>query len=186
MPREQHQFLDVLDREAAAMRWRRVLHLDRLEAETVPLAEALGRVLAEDVAAGVDVPAFDRSNVDGYALRAEDTYGASEDAPRRLALNAEELPTGVAPRLTVAAGTATAIATGAICPRGADSVLMVEHARVDGASLVVVRPVAPGANVSFAGTDMAMGERVLRLGTRLTARETGVLAAIGRGEVSVV
>lgn len=160
--------------------------MGRLAEEVVPLAEALGRVLAEDVAAGVDVPAFDRSNVDGYALQAGDTFGASEESPRFLMFNPEELPTGVVPRVVLRQGTATPIATGAMLPRGADAVLMVEHARVDGRTLVVGRPVPPGAHVSFAGTDMALGERVLRRGTRLTARETGVLAAIGEGEARVV
>ena len=71
-------------------------------------------------------------------------------------------------------------------PRGADAVLMVEHARVDGACLEVLHPVAPGANLSFAGTDVARGELVLRRGTLLSARETGLLAAIGRADVSVL
>ena len=186
MPREQEQFLDVTDRDTAERRWWDVVRPRILGAETVPLAEALGRLLADDVTAGVDVPAFDRSNVDGFALRAEDTYGASEDAPKRLRANPEEIATGVVPTVSVEPGTASAIATGGMLPRGADAVLMVEHARVVGDDLVVVRPVAPGANVSFAGTDMARGELVLRRGTRLSARETGVLAAIGRGSVEVV
>ena len=85
--------------------------------------EALGRVLAEDVAAEVDVPGFDRSNMDGFALRAEDTYGATEDAPLRLRLNEESIPTGVLPRQEVLPGTATSIATGGKKkePRGAQS-----------------------------------------------------------------
>jgi putative molybdopterin biosynthesis protein len=157
-----------------------------LEAEQVPLAEALGRVLAADVVAGIDVPAFDRSNVDGFALRAEEIYGAAEETPRRLRLNPEELATGVVPRGAVAPGTATVIATGGMLPRGADAVVMVEHTTIDDGDLLVLRPVAPGAGVTFAGTDMARGELVLRKGTRLTARETGVLAAIGRGAVDVV
>ena len=143
-------------------------------------------MLAADVIAEVDVPAFDRSNVDGFAVRAEETYGAAEETPRRFRLNAEELATGVVPRLVVEPGTATPIATGGMLPRGADAVVMVEHAAIDGDGLLVLRPVAPGADVSFAGTDMARGELVLRRGTRLTSRETGVLAAIGRGEVEVV
>ena len=110
----------------------------------------------------------------------------SEEAPRRLEVNPEEIATGTVPSRSVVPGTATAIATGGMLPRGADSVLMVEHARVEADRLIVTRPVAPGANVSFAGTDMARGELVLRRGTRLTARETGVLAAIGRGEAAVV
>lgn len=186
MPREQEQFLEVVDRDTAEGRWWNVLRPETVGEEIVPLDQALGRVLSKDIFAEGDVPAFDRSNVDGYALRAEETYGASEDAPRRLTLNPGEIATGIVPRGDVPTGTATTIATGGMLPRGADSVLMVEHARVADQGLVVTRPVAPGANVSYAGTDMARGELVLRRGTRLTARETGVLAAIGRGEVRVV
>src|SRR5579885_947117 len=150
----QEQFLDVIDRDEAERRFRAVLDLRPLEAEEVPLAEALGRVLAEDVVAPLDVPGFDRSNVDGFALRAEDTFGASEDRPRRLRLNPETLATGVTPTLAVAPGTATAIATGAVVPRGADAVVMVEHTDAEGDALFLRRPVAPGANITFAGTDI--------------------------------
>lgn len=186
MPREQEQFLDVLDRDAAEARWWAVVRPEPLGAVIVPLAEALGRVVAEDVLAGVDVPGFDRSNMDGYAVRAEDTYRAAEEAPVVLRLNPEEVPTGVVPRGAVEGGTATPIATGGMIPRGADAVVMVEHARLAGPNLEVSRPVAPGANLSFAGTDLARGELVLRKGTRLTARETGLLAAIGRAEVLAI
>ena len=94
------------------------------------------------------------------------------------------LATGVVPRQVVGSGTATPIATGAMLPRGADAVVMVEHALAAGdGQLLVQRPVAPGGNVTFAGTDMARGELVLREGTRLSSRETGVLAAIGMGAV---
>lgn len=186
MAREQDQFLEVVDRDEAEARWWAAIRPEVGPTETVPLAEALGRVLAEDVRTEVDVPAFDRSNVDGYALRAGDTFGASEEAPRSLAVNPEDVVTGTVPRLTVAPGSATPIATGAPLPRGADAVVMVEHASLDRDRLLVARPVAPGGNVSFAGTDMARGELVLRKGTRLTSRETGVLAAIGRGDIRAV
>src|SRR5262245_6182532 len=126
-PFRQDQFLTVLDRDEAERRFRAALDLRPLEPEPVPLAEAGGRVLARDVVSPVDVPGFDRSNVDGFAVRAADTFGATEDSPRRLRLNAETIPTGVAPRQEVAAGTAAAIATGAMIPRGADAVVMVEH-----------------------------------------------------------
>jgi putative molybdopterin biosynthesis protein len=185
MAREQEQFLEVVDRDTAERRWWDAIRPQPLGPEPVPLSSALGRVLAEDVASEVDVPSFDRSNVDGYALRAEETFGASEEAPIRLTLNAEEIPTGVVPARPVGAGTATPIATGGMLPRGADAVLMVEHARVEGDRLVVTRPVAPGAHLSFAGTDVARGEIVLRRGVNLTARETGLLAAIGRATVPV-
>jgi putative molybdopterin biosynthesis protein len=187
MAREQEQFLDVLDRDTAERRWWQWLRPGVLEDESVPLAAALGRVLAADVIAGVDVPGFDRANVDGFAVVAAETYGASEEDPRRLRLNAEELPTGVVPRAALAAGTATVIATGGMLPRGADAVVMVEHtAMAPEGTVLVHRPVAPGAGLTFAGTDMARGELVLRKGTRLSARETGVLAAIGCGSVRAI
>jgi putative molybdopterin biosynthesis protein len=183
---KQTQFLEVLERDEAERRWRGAIDVSPLSAETVPLARALGRVLAENVRAEVDVPGFDRSNMDGFGLRAEDTYGASEEEPRRLRLNPESIPTGVAPSLEVGAGTATPIATGGMLPRGADAVLPVEDSDVEGDELTVRRARTPGAAVSFAGTDIGAGETVLFAGTRLTSRETGVLAAIGRAEVTVV
>src|SRR5476651_1679508 len=108
---QQDQFLDVIDRDEAERRFRAALDLRPLDAEQVPLDAALGRVLAEDVVAPLDVPSFDRSNVDGFAVQAADTFGASEDRPRTLTINAETLATGMAPRTLVTTGTATAIAT---------------------------------------------------------------------------
>ena len=186
MPREQEQFLNVLDRDEAERKWWDALRPAILGRESVPLFEALGRVLACDVTTEVDVPAFDRSNVDGFAVRAEDTFGASEEDPLRLPINDDPIATGVVPRMSVAPGTATEIATGGMLPRGADAVLMVEHAQVHECQISIIRPVAPGSNVSFAGTDMARGELVLRRGTRLSARETGVLAAIGKASIEVI
>ena len=186
MPREQEQFLDVVDRDTAEKLWWRAIAPSTLPGEWVALDRLLGRVLAEDVSSDVDVPGFDRSNVDGYAVRAAETYGSTEETPRTFRFNPEEVATGFVPEYPVEAGTATSIATGACLPRGADSVVMVEHARVEGDRLRVLRPVAPGSGVSFAGTDMARGELVLRRLTRLTSRETGVLAAIGRGGALVV
>src|SRR5205807_1062822 len=98
MTREQDQFLEVVDRDTAERRWWKVLAPRVLEAEVIPLAAALGRVLAADVAAEVDVPAFDRSNVDGYAVRAEETFGAAEEASRHFRLNREEIAPGEVPR----------------------------------------------------------------------------------------
>src|SRR6516225_10225071 len=114
---EQEQFLNVIDRDEAERRFHAALDLTPLGAEEVPLAEALGRVLAQDVVAPLDVPSFDRANVDGFALRAEDTFGAADEQPRVLRLNAETLVPGVESRAPVAAGTATAVATGSVVPR---------------------------------------------------------------------
>jgi molybdopterin molybdotransferase/putative molybdopterin biosynthesis protein len=183
---EQDQFLNVIDRDEAERRFQAALRLVRLPAESVPLCAALGRVLAEDVFSPVDVPSFDRSNVDGYAVQAADTFGASEQKPRRLELLAESIATAVAPRCSVQASQAASIATGGMLPRGADAVVMVEHTDVTGDELLVRRAATPGANVSFAGTDITAGELVLHAGEVLTSRETGLLAAVGIAAVHVV
>jgi putative molybdopterin biosynthesis protein len=183
---KQRQFLEVLDRDEAERRWRAAIDVAPLPAETVPVAAALGRILACDVRAEVDVPGFDRSNMDGFALRAADSYGATEEEPVRLRRNAETIATGVAPEVEVAQGTTTSIATGGMLPRGADAVVPVEYTDVEGEWVVVRRARVPGDAVSFAGTDIGCGETVLFAGTRLTSRETGVLAAVGRERVAVV
>jgi len=183
---KQQQFLEVIERDEAERRWRATLDIAAVPAEKVALEDALGRVLAEDVRAEVDVPGFDRSNMDGFAVRAEDTYGATEIEPILLQLNSETIPTGVAPSQEVLSGTATSIATGGMLPRGADAVLPVEFTDIQGDSVVARRERVPGAAVSFAGTDIGWGETVVFSGAQLTSRETGVLAAIGRSEVSVV
>src|SRR6185369_9672387 len=130
-------------------------------------------------------PSFDRSNVDGFALIAADTFGAAEEVPRKLRLGEEVIHTGVVPSTIVGRGTAVAIATGGMMPRGADAVVMVEHAHVDGQDLQVARAVTAGSGVSFAGTDITAGETVLRRGQVLSSRDTGVLAAIGVSSVDV-
>lgn len=182
---EQGQFLHVLDRDEAERRFRAAVDAAPRGVERVGLDCALHRVLAADVVSPVDVPSFDRSNVDGFAIVAEDSFGASEEAPRVVRLGAEVIHTGVVPRTEVRRGEALPIATGGMMPRGADAVVMVEHADVDDCRLLIRRPVTAGANVSFAGTDITAGETVLRCGQILTSRDTGVLAAIGVGEVDV-
>ena len=184
----QEQFLDVLDREEAALRFRAHLRLAPVGTEPVPLEAALGRVLAEDVVAEVDVPGFDRSGVDGFAVRAADLEVASAERPAVLRLNPEILACGVEARHPVGPGTATVIATGGMVPRGADAVVMVEHTELldDGDAIEVTRAAAPGQFVAFAGSDIARGEAALRRGQLLTSREIGMLAAVGRAEVPVV
>jgi putative molybdopterin biosynthesis protein len=185
----QEQFLDVVDRETATARFHRHLDLRPLGVETVPLSQALGRVLAHEVVADVDVPGFDRSSVDGFAVRADDTIGATERAPKALALNGEILIPGTVPQLTVTPGTATLIATGGMVPRGADAVIMVEHTETrddDGSPIIEVRrAVVAGQFIAFAGSDLARGETVLRAGRALTSREIGMLAAVGCAAVEV-
>jgi putative molybdopterin biosynthesis protein len=184
----QEQFLTVVSREEASARFRAAVPHRTLPSESVALAEALGRVLAGDVASPIDVPPFDRALVDGFAVRATDTQGSRSASPRRLILNPEILACGVAPRLAVAEGTATPIATGGVIPRGADAVVMVEQTEFQGEALAIdlVQAARPGQFVGYAGADMAAGETVLRKGLRITAREIGMLAACGLARVLVV
>ncbi len=183
----QQQFLDVVDEATARARWGAACAHVGPRVALLPIAQALGRVLATDVCAPGDVPAFDRSDVDGFAVRAADTFGAEELAPLRLHLASLDLAAGVAPPpdFDLAAGTAVRIATGGVLPRGADAVLMVEHTIAEGGSVQALHAVAPGAHVTFAGSDVGRGETVLRAGQLLTPRETGLLAAIGVAVVQV-
>jgi putative molybdopterin biosynthesis protein len=183
--REQEQFLQVLDRDEAERRFRAAIDSTPRVSETVPLDAALGRVLAEDIVSPVDVPSFDRSNFDGFAVVAEDTFGASEELPRTGRLCDEEIHTGIVPATVIVPGRAVSIATGGMVPRGADAVVMIEHAEVVDDELRIARAVTAGSGISFAGTDITAGEMVLRRGRLLTSRDTGVLAAIGVAHVNV-
>jgi putative molybdopterin biosynthesis protein len=186
----QEQFLEVVSPEEAHLRFERRLETKPLGVETVALGDAFGRVLANDIAAPIDTPPFDRSNVDGFAVRAADTAAASDANPCRLLLNGEVLACGVDPTLAVKSGTATAIATGGVVPRGADAVAMIEWTDFieteRGPAIDLRRAVTPGQFVSFAGSDIARGETLLRRGTQIGSREIGMLAACGIPAVDVV
>ncbi len=185
---KQRQFLDVLEEGEAHRRFDEACAHLQARVELVPLDGALHRVLAADVTAVVDVPAFDRSNMDGFAVRAADTFGAEELEPVGLAVADLALAAGHAPPagFEVAPGTAVPIATGGVVPRGADAVVMVEHTEPHSDGIRVSRPAVPGGNITFAGSDIGRGEVVMRRGTRLTARETTVLASVGVDRVEVV
>lgn len=185
----QRQFLDVQTAEQALATFREALAPAPVGVETVSLMEALGRVVADTVMSPVDVPGFDRSNVDGFAVRALDTVGAREDMPLEFHLTDEVLTPGKVPQTTVQPGFASVIATGGMVPRGADAVVLVENTELaehDGEQRMLLgKPLAAGSFVTFAGTDIGKGETVLRAGQVLTSREIGLLAAIGVAEVAV-
>jgi putative molybdopterin biosynthesis protein len=185
----QEQFLEVVSSEEATARFHRHLKLCPLGSEQVPLLQALNRVLAKSIIAEVDVPGFDRSSVDGFAARASDTVGASEQTPKLLQLNAEVLTPGTEPRLQVGPGTATLIATGGMVPRGADAIVMVEHTEAreeKGKTFIQVsRSMPAGQFIAFAGSDLARGETALHAGCRLSSRGIGILAAVGCAAVEV-
>jgi putative molybdopterin biosynthesis protein len=186
---QQEQFLKVLSREEAIAAFHAALDPRPLGPERVALAQLAGRVLAADIHAAVDAPPFDRAVVDGFAVRADDLSAASAGAPVRLLLNPETIHCGVAPRLEVRAGTATPIATGGPIPRGADAAVMIEQTEPDPASgapaILVSRAAAPGQNISFAGSDIARGQTLLRKGVTLGSREIGMLAAVGLADAEV-
>jgi putative molybdopterin biosynthesis protein len=182
----QDQFLTVLSREEATRRFQGHLPMRPVGEEIVSLAASLGRVLAETLRSPIDVPPFDRSLVDGFAASAADLAQASESTPVRLALNSETIACGTQPKLEVARGMATAIATGGPLPRGADAICMIEHADPDGPRHIHVRrAISPGQNIGFAGSDIAQGETLLRRGVPIGSREIGMLAACGIATVPV-
>jgi molybdopterin molybdotransferase len=151
---------------------------NRLEGEPVDLLESTGRVLAEDVVAEVAVPGFARSAMDGYAVRGEDTFGASAYDPAPLRVLGETLP-GRAFEGAVAARTAVRIMTGAPLPRGADAVVKAEVCQEKQGRVEVSEAVAPGRNVGAEGEDIRAGDTVLRAGRRLRPQDAGLLASIG-------
>jgi len=154
-----------------------------LGVERVPLEKALGRVLAGDVFSPLNVPPFDRAAMDGYAVKAEDTFGAGEGNPVRLTLTGR-VEAGEAPKTAVGKREAVEVATGAPLPPGADAVIPIEYTSLEGGIVKAYRAVHPGENVASAGSDLTVGEHSLRGGSLLTPREIGVLAALGIAEAS--
>ena len=185
----QEQFLEVISAGEARVRFEQHLDLAPLSAEAVSLADARTRVLAHDVVAAFDAPPFDRANVDGFALRAADTVGASDGNPKIFTLNSEVIACGHAPMLTVGPGTCTTIATGGVIPRGADAVVMIEQTELiesNPSRIELRRAAAPGQFISYASSDIARGETLLRRGARIGSREIGMLAASGLARFEVV
>jgi putative molybdopterin biosynthesis protein len=154
--------------------------------ERVSLEDARGRVLVARLDAELDVPGFDRASLDGYALRARDTFGADEADPARLEL-VGEVHAGAKPDVGLEPGQAAEISTGAVMPDGADAMVPVERTDTDadGDEVLIRTAVAPGDNVMFAGADIAAGERALGPGTVITPRDIGLLSALGIDEVPV-
>ncbi|HTK47327.1 MAG TPA: gephyrin-like molybdotransferase Glp [Gemmatimonadaceae bacterium] len=151
-----------------------------LAEEGVELRDALGRVLARDVASPVSLPPWDTASMDGFAVRADDVRGATRGAPVRLRVT-ETIAAGQRPRNAVEAGEAVRIMTGAPVPRGADSVVRVEDTTSDEASVTIVDDRDAGANVRARGEDVGAGDVVLRAGTTLAAPRIGVLSSVGAG-----
>ncbi len=155
-----------------------------LETMEVDVFSCHGYVLAENIHAAFDIPPFDRSAMDGYAVVAEDTFGASQTNPIMLEL-VGSVEIGEIPPFTISNGKAAKIVTGAMMPKGANAVVMLEYAKENGSMVEIVKPVTPMKNVSQKGEDIKSGEVVLRRGEILQPQDAGVLASLGIERVKV-
>lgn len=177
-------FHELLTPEEALSKVFSIVRIEPLSTETINIEDSYGRVLARDVYSRIDVPPFDRATMDGFAVRAEDTFGADELNPIKLRVignvetGAEELP-------QVNSGETVEIATGAPMPPGANAVVMVEYTKHNDDELMIYRSVTPGENVMSAGSDVMMGELILRRCTVIREREVGLLAAVGIDRIEV-
>lgn len=153
--------------------------------ETIPLEACYGRILAEEIISDQNIPTFNRSSMDGYAVRAKDTFGASDSMPVPLTL-IEEVLMGIQPTFKLDVNQASYIPTGGELPYGADSVVMIEYAEDfhDG-FIYIQKSIAPGNNVIFCGDDLKKGQVVLSAGTTLRSQDIGILAALGIDQVKV-
>jgi len=177
-------FRELVSVEEAKRRLYEVFRPHIVGVEKVSLSAAHGCILAEEIKAPLDVPPFDRATMDGYAVHAEDTFGADEANPIELKVIGS-VEVGEKPGITLERSEAVEISTGAPVPTGANAVVMVEYTNQEGEILKVFRPVSVGENIMAAGSDIMAGETILRSGIVLTPRETGVLAALGFREIAV-
>ena len=155
-----------------------------LKSEDAPLISSLNRVLAEDIISPIDVPQFPKSQMDGYAIRSEDTFQASENSPVKLKL-VEKINAGSKPKYSIKKNTCSYVATGAPVPEGADSVVMIENVQLENNSVLITKGLAPGENVMKIGYDIKKDSQVLTKNTIVTPRIVGLLSGLGIQKVSV-
>lgn len=178
------EFLRLTSLSEALQRWFAETPAPNRQSQMIDVAAALGRVLAEDVRAGEDLPAFRRSTVDGFAVRAADTYGASPTLPALLHVRGE-VPMGKPATISLATGEAAVVHTGGMIPPDADAVVMVEDTQAARDEIEVMRPAQSGTNVLQQGEDLRAGEVALLAGTVLRPQEIGGLMALGITRVPV-
>lgn len=179
------EFFKVVSPQEAQESLNTIFGAHPLRTERISILEAAGRTLSEDVRAPYDVPEFDRSTVDGYAIVATDSHGATDTIPSILTLLGE-VRMGEAAQGEVRSGTAIYVPTGGMMPQGATGVVMIEHTeRMDDQTLLLYKPIAKGENMLLRGEDMRVGASVLARGRVLDAAGIGALAALGIAEVSV-
>ena len=178
-------FFDVISVKEARERLMENFKAYQFETEEIPLLEATNRVLAEDVYSNIDVPEFNRSTVDGYAIKSKDSYGANEAIPSLFNILGE-VNMGEVPEYEVKTGEAVYVPTGGMIPEGADGMVMIEYTeKLDDQTLMVYRPISVNENMVLRGEDIGKGDLALRKGKRISPETMGVLAALGIGKVKV-
>lgn len=181
----QNTVLRVLSLPQAWLQLQNIAKDSKVFAESIPLADCLGRVLAQDIVSGADLPPFDRSAVDGFAVVSADTFGASAALPSMLLLLGE-VKMGQRAGFAVSPGACAAVWTGGEVPQGADAMVMLEQTqRLAGDLIAIESPASPGAHVVFRGEDARAGACITPAGRRISPREIGALAALGYAQVSV-
>ena len=176
------EFFKVTDLETV---FHYIESFDPVGMETVPLDQSHDRILAVDVVSDIDLPDFNRSIVDGYAVRASSTFGASDGSPAFITVKGI-VGMGEVPNFSIKSGQAASIPTGGMLPKGADSVVMIEHTEaIDESTIEVYKSVAPGQHVIESGEDIRNGNRILTAGIRLRPQEAGLLAALGTEKIKV-
>lgn len=177
-------FFDVVSVEEARRTILENLNL-KLETEFVDILESTDRVLCEDITSNEDVPGFDRSTVDGYAINSSDSHGASESLPSFLSLKGQ-VKMGKEVEIEILPGESVYVPTGGMLPKGSDGVIMIEHVeKLDEENILIYRPISSGENVIFKDDDIKLGQVVLSKGRKLNSQDIGVLAALGISKVKV-
>ena len=169
-------FQTLTNVDEALKKWLSVWQVKKPPQVVLPLSDVCGRVLAEDIVALDDLPCFDRSAMDGYAVRCEDSIGASQSCPVKLTV----VTVG-----DVVVGQAKQVWTGSPLPKGADAVVMLENAIWDGSTLTIYSPLTPGVNVIRRGEDVKKGQLLAKEGTRITPYIVGLVAALGYSSLNV-
>lgn len=179
------EFLNLISVEEAKNRIVENFRDFQLGIEEVHILECTNRVLAEDIISDIDVPEFNRSTVDGYAIKSKDSHGASESVPSLLNIIGE-VQMGQITDKVIKTGEAMYVPTGGMVPEGADGVVMIEHTeKLDEESLMVYKSISSHENIIYKGDDIKKGEVALTKGRVLTPEAVGVLAALGRTKVKV-
>lgn len=182
MTNRMKEFFSVIDLDRA---FENIRQFAPVGIENLPVAGSLGRIIAQDIVADVDLPDFRRATMDGFAVQGASTFGASDGNPAYLTVTGS-VAMGQSSDQIVGPGQAVKIATGGMLPPGADSVIMVEHTEfIDETTIEAYRSVAPGQNIIEVGEDYRKGKTILSRGVRIRPQEAGLLAAFGRRHISV-